>query len=229
MIGIIVQTRMNSSRLPGKVLKSISGHPMIWYVLKSLSLCDEKQRLIVATSVEKTDAPIVEYCECHSQAVFRGPLGDVARRFLNVMEAYRLDAFVRICGDSPLIDHRIVDHAIGLFRDNDYDLVTNVMPRTFPKGQSVEVLKADVFRSAYASFSDPEEKEHVTKHFYNHRDRFRIHNFSAQEDWSGCNLCVDTEEDFGRVSGLIQHMEKPHWEYSWRECVKLLPPECHDE
>lgn len=212
---------MNSLRLPGKMLKTISGQPLLWYLLESLSRSQQCSNLIVGTSHEMTDYPLVRYCEKISQAVFTGSLKNVAKRFLRIIDELDIEAFVRICGDSPLIDYRVVDQAIDLYMTGGYDLVTNIMPRSFPKGESVEVIRASAFRAACSEMASEEEREHVTLYFYNNVDKFSIKNFSADQDYSDYNFCVDTKEDLERISRMIGKVGKPHTECSWKEWVKL--------
>jgi spore coat polysaccharide biosynthesis protein SpsF len=134
---------------------------------------------------------------------------------------FGLDGFVRVCGDSPLLDQRLVDRGAGIFRSGAYDLVTNVFPRTFPPGQSVEVMSTAFFRRGYALMSEAGDLEHVTRFFYRHNHRFNILNFSAPEDYSGLHLAVDTAEDMQRFAGLVASMARPHWHYGLPEIVRL--------
>lgn len=220
MIGIILQTRMSSSRLPGKVLMPVSGRPMLWYLVASLR--NSPHPLVVATSDLASDDPIAAFCEANSVAVYRGPLDDVAGRLLATAKAHGMEAFARVCGDSPLIDYRIIDQAINLYKEGGYDLVTNVHKRTFPKGQSVEVVRTSVMEKVVRLMTTPAEREHVTKFFYASPEQFCIHNFESGLEGGGYNFCVDTEEDMSRIKRVFKRMERPHWEYTWRESLKLM-------
>ena len=186
---LIVQARYNSSRLPGKVLKNLSGKPMLQWTLERLNNCKRVRRIFVATSEERTDDPIEDFCLSSGWSCFRGNLNDVADRFAQIVHREKIPAFVRISGDSPLMDPEIVDQAIQLYETSECDLVTNILVRTFPKGQSVEVLKADTFLKILPDF-DPSEQEHVTSYYYKHPEKFRMIGFTGGEDAGKCQLSV---------------------------------------
>lgn len=130
---LIVQARYNSSRLPGKVLKNLSSKPMLQWTLERLNNCQHVTKILVATSEERTDDPIEDFCSSSGWACFRGNLNNVADRFAQIVHREKIPAFVRISGDSPLIDPEIVDQAIQLYETSERDLVTNILVRTFPR------------------------------------------------------------------------------------------------
>lgn len=220
-IGAIVQARMSSERFPGKVLYEVGGKPLLQYLLERLERCTCLDTIVVATSVEASDNPIAEYCQQHGINHYRGHMTDVANRFKEASVKYRLDAFVRVNGDSPLLDQRLIEKGVSLFLGGDFDLVTNVMPRTYPRGQSVEVLRAATYRSAYARMKATEELEHITQYFYRHPEDFRIRNFSLKEDLSQVQLCVDTREDLDTFKTIVSRMDRPHWEYHLEDIIRI--------
>jgi spore coat polysaccharide biosynthesis protein SpsF len=210
---------MNSQRLPGKVLREIEGKPLLEYLLERLERCTRLDAIVVATSTDPGDDPIAAVCEQRSTACYRGALDDVAGRFLGAIDAHAFDAFVRVSGDSPLLDQRLVDQAVDQLAD--HDLVTNVFPRTFPPGQSVEVVRSDVFRATYGRIREPEDIEHVTSFFYRHADEFAICAFAAGRTLPPIQLTVDTEEQLRAVATIIGRMERPHWEYALADVLEL--------
>jgi spore coat polysaccharide biosynthesis protein SpsF len=220
-IGIIIQVRMGSQRFPGKVLHRVAGKPMLQYLLERLARCRTVSERVVATSDTDQDLPVVRFCQDQGVACRRGPLEDVAERFRQVVDAYRLDAFVRTSGDSPLLDPGLVDRAVARFREGDAEIVTNVLERTFPKGQSVEVVNAETYRRGLAEVREAADREHVTRWFYNHRERFRIVNLRARQDDSGVQLSVDTGEDMERFAAIVGRMDRPHWEYGLEEILQF--------
>ncbi len=224
-IGVIVQARMGSRRLPGKVLRLLAGKPVLQYVLESLGQCETVERVVVATSRAERDDPIARFCERRGAACFRGALDDVAGRLLQAAGEAGFEALVRVSADSPLLDWRLVDRAVGLYAGGDYDLVTNVFPRSWPKGQSVEVLRAAVLRQGYSKTKGRSDREHVTRYFYDHPERFQIKNFASGQDWGSLNLCVDTEEDWQKIEKIIHRMDRPHWEYTAAKLVGMLAPQ----
>jgi spore coat polysaccharide biosynthesis protein SpsF (cytidylyltransferase family) len=220
--GIIVQVRMSSSRLSGKVLRPLAGKVMLQYLLEGLSQCKLSDTIIVATSVEPEDDKIVHFCKTNGVKCFRGSLLDITGRFVSVVDEYDLDAVVRICGDSPLLDYRLVDRAISLFDEGDFDLVTNAWPRTYPYGQSVEVIKGETLRAIASFMTDSQEKEHVTRFIYRNQEKYRIMNFTSPVSFKGVEMTVDTLEGALLIERLIKSMDKPHWEYDVAELVGLL-------
>ncbi len=220
--GIIVQARMGSRRLPGKVLRPIAGKPMLQYTLERLRRGCPDQTIVVATSNSEQDTRIASFCTDHRFSCFRGPLDNVAARFLGAVQAFAFDAFVRISGDSPLLDQDLVRHAVELFRIHDCDLVTNLMPRTFPPGQSVEVVKTRSFMTAHDRMDAEEDFEHVTKVFYKNSADFEIVNFESAGDHRDLHMAVDRPEDMESVAAVIGKMTRPHWDYHLDEVVRMF-------
>lgn len=220
-IGIIIQARMISQRLPGKVLRKVSHKPMLQYTLERTALARGVDGSIVATSEEASDDPIVSFCARYGMPCFRGSLPDVAGRFLAAADAYGFDAFVRVCGDSPLTDPAVITTAIEAFRGGTYDLVTNTFPRSFPTGCSVEVVRTATFRQAHGHMQEPADLEHITRYYYQHPAEFRIHNFSAPQDNSAAQLAVDTPEDWARFERIVQQMDRSHATYGYQEVLAI--------
>jgi spore coat polysaccharide biosynthesis protein SpsF len=128
---------------------------------------------------------------------------------------------VRVNGDSPLLDHRLVEKAVELFRNGNYDMVTNIMQRTFPPGQSVEVLRSETFRQTYRLMNTTDDLEHVTKFFYRNSEDFKILNFVYDFDCHDVSFAIDTADDLDVFANLVSRMTKPHWEYSLPEILEL--------
>lgn len=221
-IAIIIQARMSSSRLPGKVLLNLAGRPMLDHLLDGLERCGLD--IVVATSTEADDLAIAEHCANRGTRCVRGPLANVADRFALAISELNCDAFVRISADSPLLDPALVDLAVEKFRQRTFDLVTNVQERTFPKGQSVEVVRSRTFLDALSTFSSAHDQEHVTPFFYANPDRFRIHNIRCDSLLGTLQTSVDTEEEMRAVEGVMEGLNKPHWEIGYLELAKLFLP-----
>jgi spore coat polysaccharide biosynthesis protein SpsF len=181
---------------------------------------------VVATSSHPSDDAVAGYCADARVACFRGDLDDTAGRLVAAAEWASFEAFARVSGDSPLLDPRIVDRAIRLHRDTPRaDLVTNVMPRTFPVGESVEVIATDLLRTTSAVFERPSHREHVTQYFYEHADDFDIVNFSWSRDESHVRLAVDTVEDAERVEEVLSRLGERAAEASLEEILAALKPD----
>ncbi|WP_119168016.1 cytidylyltransferase domain-containing protein [Algihabitans albus] len=219
----IVQARLSSERLPGKVLRPLGGRPLLGHLIDRLRHVPDLDGVVLATSSEASDDPLATFAGQEGLRCYRGPLEDVASRILQAAVSDGADAFVRISGDSPLMAPEIVSWAAKLFRQQWPDLVTNVATRSFPKGQSVEILKTSTFRAAVREFETASDREHVTSFFYRHADRFRILAFARQEPLESLQLSVDCEEDFRRVETLIKRMDRPPASYGLDDIIGLLP------
>lgn len=211
--------RLSSVRLPRKALLEINGKPIIEYVFDSLYKCENGSQIILLTSINKEDDELCQWADNKNVDIFRGPLNELASRALDAATKYGFDSFVRISGDSPLINHRFVDHAISLFNNHNYDLVTNIYPRTFPKGQSVEIIHTKTLSKILQKKISVEENEHVTKFFYNNHDKFDILNFELNEtldelgqlrveqlNVGNIQMSLDSKIDFENIGRVISFL-----------------------
>ncbi len=191
-------------------------------------LCDRLSRfagiddLIVATSDLSMDDDIYNYISNQGINCYRGDLNDVAARMIGAAEFMHADALVRLSGDSPLLDPEIVRTSVTAFRDYNVDLVTNVQQRTFPKGQSVEVVSLSALRSAWIAGMSAEECEHVTTYFYKHPDLYSIHNLTHEPACGDIQLSIDTIDDFNRVKSILRRLGKPYCDHSLVDILKVL-------
>lgn len=200
----MVQARMSSTRFPGKVLAPLAGRPLIAHVLSRIGEAVPSERVVLVTSENATDDPLVAYVGgALGMTVFRGSLEDVVGRFQACLRAHPCKWFVRICGDSPAIDPGLLAWMLDRVTD-DLDLLTNVAARTFPPGESIEIVRVDTFLAWIAEKLTPEEREHVTLHFYRQPDRYRIRNVScADAALSGRRVVVDTLEDLRALQRIL--------------------------
>ena len=196
---VIIQARCSSTRLPGKVMMEICKKPILQWVVDRANLSPLVTKAVVATSDDKSDDQLYEYCLRKNIPCFRGPLNDVAGRFKMLLNNEQKQDFVRICADSPLIDPSIISKAITLFQSNNCDFVTNVLKRTFPKGQSVEVVSYHSFEKSYKEFNNIDDYEHVTLYFYKNLQKFNIINFQHVQNMRDIQMSIDTLEDFNQV------------------------------
>jgi spore coat polysaccharide biosynthesis protein SpsF len=215
----IVQARMNSTRLPGKVLRRLAGKPMLSWTLARIRASKSIDRAVIATSGDRTDDPIAAFCTAEGITCHRGPLDNVALRMAGAARAEAAGAFVRVNGDSPLIDPEIMDRAVALYQVVECDLVTNVFVRSFPKGQSVEVLRTTTFLAACEGTMDPDDCEHVTRIYYRSPERYRIIAFTSGVAAAGIQLSVDTHDDFSAVAGILT--ASGNNVPGWRELVAM--------
>jgi spore coat polysaccharide biosynthesis protein SpsF len=216
-IGIIAQARMSSRRLPGKVLMRIGENTLLQQLIEGCRRVEDVQGVCVATSEDPSDDPIALHCthlqvDCH-----RGPLDDVAQRFIAAAAARG-----RISADSPLIDPRLVGHLVRRYRESeDCDLATNVLRRTYPSGMSVEVISTQALARAYP-LMNAEQREHVTPFFYAHPRDYRIVSVERDEPLLGGKFSVDTLDDFTRISALVARLDRPPWEYGLEQLSEMM-------
>lgn len=209
----IVQARMGSNRLPGKVMKPIGGHPMIYYTLTRLKRSRYIDQIVLATSDKKADTPLAEFGQSLGFNVFRGDEDNVLERYKKAKDLYQGDIIVRVTGDCPLIDPVIVDHTITQFMMEDYDYIRLDVPNTFIRGFDVEVFSKEALDKTYnivcvQNDLDREDykpfREHVTYYIYKHLDEFNVGCMKGKDEaLSSINLSVDTLEDFNRVKKLV--------------------------
>jgi spore coat polysaccharide biosynthesis protein SpsF len=230
-IGAIIQARMSSKRLPGKVLLPLAGKPVLQYVIEAARRVGSVAGVVVATSTEASDDLVAAYCDAQGIKYFRGLLDNVAGRFLGALSEQGWDAAVRLSADSPLLDWRLIDEAVRYFGAGsprgealrgDFDLVTNVFPRSYPHGQSVEVVSAQAFRRAYPKFYSPEEFEHVTQYFYAHASEWRISALVFDRDLSGIQMALDASVDLQRLENLLLRLPRPLPDYTWLDLATQL-------
>ena len=207
MIGCIIQARMGSSRLPGKIMKKINGDtPMLKFQLEQLEFSKNIDQIIIATTTLEPDNLIVDFCKKNNLECFRGESKDVLDRYYKCAKKFNFPIIVRITSDNPLIDPTIVDHVISRFIDSDYDYMSTEVKKS-PLGFAVEVFTFKSIKKAWEEAKLPSEHEHVTPYFYNNPDKFKIESVSQEKDLSHIRCTVDTEYDFKLIEKIILKIE----------------------
>ena len=186
------------------MLLQLKDRAILGRTLDRLSRSKTISSLVVATSDNTSDDPIAEFCALECVRCFRGSADNVAERFRQVLAQERVSQFMRISGDSPLIDPEIADQAVRYFYAADCDLATNIFARTFPKGQTVEVLLTKTFLQVCDRLLSADQQEHVTKFYYENPTDFRITSFTCGKDYGKLNLSVDTAQDFARLDAILE-------------------------
>jgi len=203
--GIIVFARLNSTRLPGKALKIIAGKNLIDRVIDRIRQVEGNPLIVVATTTSHLDNPLVIHLENKGVAVFRGSSHDVAWRAACCAEFYKLKYFVRISGDSPFIDPNLINIGLSKFSKGTYDIVTNVFPRTYPVGTSVEVIRMTAIHKLLALTKNDHDREHITPYFYDNAANFFIENFSSKVvGYRNISLAIDTLSDLERITWVLK-------------------------
>lgn len=229
MILTILQARMSSSRLPGKVMRPILGKPMIGCQIERLRRSVRLGELVVATSTDPGDDVVADYCQGLGCRVHRGPLADVLARYAGALEAFGpADHVVRLTADCPLADWRVIDACIDLHLERGADYTSNTVDRTFEKGLDVEVFRAELLPEIAATTQDPYDREHVTPYFYRNPDRFRIAQLTQEAARPEVRWTVDTLEDF-RFTTAVYEALYPADPAFLSEDIRRVEPSLHRE
>ena len=208
MIGCIIQARVGSKRLPGKILKKLDKkYNVLEYVINQLKFSKKIDKIIIATTLSKHDEVIVDFAKKHNYEYFRGSENDVLDRFYQCAKKFNLDTIVRITSDCPLIDPNIVDQVIEKFTLTNNDYVTNIFPRTFPKGLDIEIFDFIVLTHMWKNATLPSEREHVTQFVFNNK-KFKIGNFENKQNLGNLRWTIDYEKDYEFLCKIIQKIEK---------------------
>lgn len=212
MIGCIVQARMGSTRLPGKVLMDLGGKPVLRHVLERVAAVPSIRRIVVATSREPQDDIIDRTCEEWGYPCYRGSEQDVLDRFYRAAALSQLTAVVRITADCPLLDPMVTERVVQQFLRSGADYASNVHPPTFPDGLDCEVIKIDALEEAWDEAGDSFSREHVTPFVWKQPDRYRMVNVESTGNYSDLRWTVDTREDleqarqlYAQSSGLMDY------------------------
>ena len=209
MIGCIIQARMGSSRLPGKVMMELNNSKsLLYYVIKQHQFCNEIDKIVVATTDQKNDDIIENYVNKLGIECYRGDSNNVLDRFFQCAKKYSFPTIVRITADNPFNDPTIVDSVIKKFKSNNFDYITNSKPRTFPQGISVEVFSFKTLEIAWNNEKLPSEKEHVTPYMYNNPKNFKIHNYSSSNNLSHLRWTVDRKNDYELSKKIASNIQK---------------------
>ncbi len=210
MIGCIIQARMGSTRLPGKVMLSVENDKtVLYFVIKQLQNCKLVDKIIVATTTLEDDNKIANFSKDSGIDCFRGSSDNVLDRYYQCAKEYSVSTIVRIPSDKPLIDPEIVDNVVSMFMNSSYDYITNFLPNpTFPSGTEVEVFSINALKKAWEKAKIPSEKEHVTPYFINHKDEFKISHTENSENLSHLRWAVDRIEDLKLVRKIASKIKK---------------------
>ncbi len=215
----IVQARMGSTRLPGKVMKPILGVPMIELLLKRLSQSQRLDRIVVATSSDGNNQPLIDHVKRLGFSCEQGSEDDVLSRFLQTARLHNASTIVRITGDCPLVDPELVDQAIQLFEESDVDYCSNCSPATYPDGLDVEVFSMAALERAEVSARNHADREHVTPVLRESGD-FRTTALENETDLSDLRWTVDEPEDFEVISQVFEAFA-PDIYFDWNRILQL--------
>lgn len=215
MITAIIQARIGSTRLPGKVMMPVRNKPLLYYVINQTLHSKKIEKLIIATTELVQDNKIVDFVNSLGVEIYRGNELDVLDRYYQCAKKYGANTIVRITSDCPLIDPQLIDKCIIEFEKNDFDYFSNINRKEgdkwiyhlsgFPSGFAVEVLTFNALEDAWKNAKKPSEREHVTQYILNNQTLFKIGNMENFSDYSDIRLTVDHKVDFDLVKSIIEY------------------------
>lgn len=208
MITAIIQARMGSTRLPGKMLHRIAGKTVLEHVVERVRRATTVRRIIVATTVNPADRKIGSLAEKAGATVFYGSEEDVLDRYYKAARECGAETIVRVTGDCPVIDPALIDRIAHAFTGKDVDYASNALPPTFPDGMDVEVFSFSALERAWTEAVLPSEREHVTPYIYSHPERFRIANLTNAIDASALRLTLDEHSDEILIRKIIRFFKR---------------------
>jgi spore coat polysaccharide biosynthesis protein SpsF len=220
----IIQARMGSTRLPGKVLLDLGGETVLARVVRRLVRAKLLDEVLVATTTASADDAIVRECSRLGVSHFRGSELDVLDRYYSAASRAGTGVIVRITSDCPLIDPALVDQTIELFFEQQADYASNVLPRTYPRGLDVEAFATNALERAWREAEAQHQREHVTPYFYEHPDLFRLSFLNGDRDWSHYRWTLDTVEDLDLIRTIYGHFENRD-EFDWHDVIALMQRE----
>lgn len=217
----IIQARLGSTRLPGKVLKGITGKPMLAHVVERVRRASNVDLVLIATTDLTRDDPLAQFCEEHDYPYSRGSESDVLDRYYHAAQEFEADLVVRITSDCPLIDPDVIEQAITEHKALQPDYTSNFVPdRTFPRGLDVEVFSWKILERIWREDNNPAWREHVTCYIDFRQELFNIHCMKNEIDYSELRWTVDQPEDLELIRRIYSHFNDN--DFSWLEVLKLF-------
>jgi len=220
----IIQARMGSTRLPGKVLKDLAGATVLERVVSRLRRCRLVNEVIVATSTEPADDVILTECQRLGTDAFRGSEQDVLDRYYRAAQQARAEVVVRITSDCPLIDPGVSDKTIQAFLTDRPDYASNALERTYPRGLDTEVMTFGALESARTEARQACQREHVTPFLYQHPERFKILSVRGDHDYSQYRWTLDTPEDLEFLRAVYARSVDQQ-ELTWQDVLNIVEQE----
>lgn len=225
MILAILQARMSSSRLPGKVLKNILGEPMLLRQIERIKRCKNIDRLIVATSDQESDDKIEKVVKDQGIECYRGSLNDVLDRFYKAAQKYNPEHIVRLTADCPLTDWEVIDKVIDVHLNEKNDYTSSALNPTFPDGLDAEIIKYDVLKYVWENARKFSERDNVTIYVYTRPEKFKLGSVESDINLSNLRWTVDEPEDFKLVETIYNRLYYVNNAFLTRDILNLLSEE----
>jgi spore coat polysaccharide biosynthesis protein SpsF len=228
----IIEARMSSTRLPGKVLRQIMGQPMLALLVKRLQCAQQLDGIVVATTVNPADDPIETLTRKLGVGCFRGSEEDVLGRVLQAANAFAADVVIEITGDCPLIESTKVDEMLSSFMQMSIDFMVNRLDGSYPDGLGLRIFRKELLQEIDHLTKDPVDREHVTIYVWEHPELYSIHHFNnhLNPKYWDLRLTVDTSEDFDLISKIFEELYPANRNFGLPEIIDLLErkPEMFD-
>jgi spore coat polysaccharide biosynthesis protein SpsF len=218
----ILQARMSSSRLPGKVMLKLNGKPMIFHQIERIRQASTVDEVVVATSIDSSDDSLSDFLVENEIRVFRGSLNNVLSRFLEIQQILNPTGVIRLTGDCPLVMPELIDRMVHCFWDSNLDYLSNTLELTFPDGLDVEVFKPSTLEKLAKFDLSEQEKEHVTLGIYTRPSMFTLRNFRGETDLSQHRWTVDYLEDFDFIREIYSAFQGNESTFTMRDVLLLL-------
>ena len=219
---VVLQARMSSSRLPGKVMMEINGKPMIYWQIQRILRSKCVNSLVVATSTDSSDDSLVLFLEENLINVYRGALDNVLSRYIEVSEKYVHNALIRLTGDCPLVMPELIDQMVGAFYEQEVDYLSNTLKPTFPDGLDIEIIRHGVLQKLNTYNLKPKELEHVTYGIYTRPDTFKLSNFLNESNRSHERWTVDYQEDLDFVREVYSNFAGYEVTFTYSDMLAFL-------
>lgn len=221
---IIIQARMSSSRLPGKVLKPLCGKPIVNHVVERASRAKLAQEVVIATSTDPSDDVLFKHCQENSIKCSRGSLNNVLDRYVQAGKEHKADIVVRVTSDCPLIDPEVIDKVISAFKLNNADYAANNLVRKYPRGLDTEVVSFPVLEKIQQFDLKPYHTEHVTPYIYENKEQFSMVSVEADDEWAypDWRWCVDEPDDFEFVRRVYDGVYPSNHQFLTKDVFEFI-------
>lgn len=216
----MIQARTGSKRFPKKVLARIQNKPLIYYIISRVKKTKINQ-IVLLTTKKTEDKTLLRLAKKYQILGYSGEINDVLSRFYHCAIEFDADPIIRITGDCPMIDSKIIDKLLDVYQKNNYDYVTNTLPPTFPDGLDVEIFSFSALEKAFKNAKLKSEREHVTPYIRNNRKIFKIFNFVNDENLSHFRWTVDEKKDLKLVRKIYSLM-KPNENFNYKQILKII-------
>ena len=223
----IIQARTGSTRLPNKIFSKLNGYDLLYHVVNRLKPSKEINNIVIATTSSSKDNSVEKWCLENSISFYRGSEKNVLKRYYNAAKEFNADIIIRVTADDPFKDFRIIDKAIKILKENDYDFVCNNSPVSFPEGLDVEVLTMDSLSESFLNSKSSFEQEHVTQYIHRNKINFKIFNIKNNKDYSHYRWTIDTKEDYSFVREIYKHLFDENSIFTTEDIYEFLEKNPH--